>query len=86
VRLGTDNFPAATRLLREANFLAEERDGSLIALNPGVATHQVVSLLVGRGVPVHEIAPVEETLENFYLSLMNAHRQTSPQPDVLPPS
>lgn len=86
VRLGTDDFPAATRLLREAKLLAEERDGSLISLNPGVATHHVVSLLVGRGLPVHEIAPVEETLENFYLSLMNAHRQSPPQTDVLPPS
>jgi hypothetical protein len=35
-----------------------------------VATDQVVRLLVERGIPVFEIAPQEETLEDFYLALM----------------
>ena len=34
----------------------------------------MVRLLVERGIAVHEIAPVEETLEDFYLSLMNGQR------------
>ena len=31
--------------------------------------------LAKRGMPVHEIAPVEETLEGFYLSLMNRQKE-----------
>ena len=53
--------------LREAQLITDERDGKLIALSPGVGTDQVVRLLVERGMPVYEIAPVEETLEDFYL-------------------
>jgi hypothetical protein len=34
----------------------------------------VVKLLVERGQPVYEIAPAEETLEAFYLSLMNRQK------------
>jgi hypothetical protein len=30
---------------------------------------------VERGMPVYEIAPVEETLEDFYLSLMNGQKE-----------
>jgi len=30
---------------------------------------------VERGMPVYEIAPVEDTLEDFYLSLMNGQKQ-----------
>ena len=37
-------------------------------------TDQVVRLLVERGMAVYEITPVEETLEDFYLSLMNEQR------------
>ena len=37
----------------------------------GAGSDQVVRLLVERGIAVHEIAPMEETLEEFYLSLMN---------------
>ena len=54
----------------------EERDGQLVALAANVATDQVVRLLVERGMPVFEIAPHEETLENFYLRLMKGNGQT----------
>jgi hypothetical protein len=33
-----------------------------------------VRLLVERGFPVYEIAPVEPTLEDFYLTLMNGQK------------
>ena len=32
-------------------------------------------LLVERGMAVYEIAPVEDTLEDFYLSLMNGQKE-----------
>jgi ABC-2 type transport system ATP-binding protein len=70
VRLRAGNFAQATALLREANLIAEERDGMLIRPAAGVGTNQIVDCLVARRQPVFEIAPEEETLENFYLALM----------------
>ena len=58
-------------LLHQAQLITQERDGNLISLRDGVGTDQVVRLLVERGMSVYEITPVEETLEDFYLSLMN---------------
>jgi ABC-2 type transport system ATP-binding protein len=84
VRLKTGDFPSAVGVLREAQFIKQERDGQFIALNPGVGTDQVVRLLVERSMPVYEIAHEEETLESFYLTLMNGGR--SAPPPVLPGS
>ena len=74
IRLKAGDFGLAVRQLREAQLITQERDGHLIALGPGVGTDQVVRLLVERGTAVYEITPVEETLEDFYLSLMNEQR------------
>ncbi len=75
VRLKTGDFAAAVRELRQAQFIQADRDGLLIALQPGIGTDQVVKLLVGLGMPVYEIAREEQTLEGFYLSLMNDQRE-----------
>ncbi len=75
IRLRAGDFARAVRELRQAQLITQDRDGRLIALGPGVGTDQVVRLLVERGLSVHEIAPVEETLEDFYLSLMNGQRE-----------
>ncbi len=75
VRLRTDNFSRAEALLRRRNLIADTRDGQFIALSPGAGTDQVVRALVGEDLPVYEIAPEEQTLEAFYLSLMNNRRQ-----------
>jgi ABC-2 type transport system ATP-binding protein len=69
-RLRTGDFAAATTLLRSARLINEVRDGQFITLSDGVGNDQVVRLLVEKGMPVYEIAPQEETLENFYLKLM----------------
>jgi ABC-2 type transport system ATP-binding protein len=74
IRLRTGDFGLAAKELSQAKLITQERDGKLIALSKGVGTDQVVRLLVERGMPVYEIAPVEETLEDFYLSLMNEHK------------
>jgi len=75
IRLKTGDFGLAVKELRQAQLITQERDGNLIALREGAGTDQVVRLLVERGMPVYEIAPVEETLEDFYLSLMNGQKE-----------
>ncbi len=75
IRLRTGDFGRAVRELRQAQLITDERDGHLISLSPGAATDQVVRLLVERGISVYEIAPMEPTLEDFYLSLMNGQRE-----------
>lgn len=77
VRLNVGDFALATKALRDAGLIAEQRDGQFVTLAQGIGTDQVVRLLVERGIPVYEIAREEETLEQFYLGLMNNGRQTS---------
>lgn len=76
IRLKTGDFGLAVKELRAAQLITQERDGNLIALSKGAGTDQVVRLLVKRGLSVYEIAPVEETLEGFYLSLMNGQKES----------
>ena len=78
IRLKAGDFDQAIKVLRGADLIQDSRDGELIALRPGVGTDQVVQLLVQRGLPVFEIAPQEQTLESFYLSLMNNERDGNP--------
>jgi ABC-2 type transport system ATP-binding protein len=75
IRLRAGDFGLAVQRLREAQLITDERDGHLIALGPGIGTDQVVRLLAGQGMSVYEIAPVEDTLEDFYLSLMNGQKE-----------
>ncbi len=70
VRLRAGNFAEAAKILLESGLIVRERDGQFILPAAGVGTNQVVERLVQRRQPVFEIAPKEETLENFYLSLM----------------
>jgi ABC-2 type transport system ATP-binding protein len=70
VRLRAGNFAEAAKILLESGLIARERDGQFILPAEGVGTDQVVERLVERRQPVYEIAPVEETLEDFYLTLM----------------
>lgn len=71
VRLKADDFGRAVTTLRSAGLIEDVRDGQLIALPTGVGTDQVVRALVEKGLSVYEIARQEETLEDFYLRLMN---------------
>jgi ABC-2 type transport system ATP-binding protein len=71
VRLKTGDFELAAGALRDARLIADTRDGQFISLQPGIGADRVVQLLVQRGLPVYEIAPEQETLESFYLRLMN---------------
>jgi ABC-2 type transport system ATP-binding protein len=75
VRLKVGDFASAVKELREAKLITGERDGQFVALEPNAGTDQLVRLLVGKGMPVYEIALAEETLERFYLSLMNEQKE-----------
>lgn len=71
VRLKAGDFAASVNILREAQLVVDERDGQFIALKEDIGTDRVIRLLVDRGMPVFEIAPDRESLESFYLELMN---------------
>jgi ABC-2 type transport system ATP-binding protein len=71
VRLKVGDFASAVTELREARFITHERDGQFVVLGENVGTDQVVRHLVQHGMPVYEIARAEESLEGFYLGLMN---------------
>jgi hypothetical protein len=47
-----------------------------------VGTDRVVRCMVERGLPVYEIAPEEETLESFYLSLMREQKEFGSTPQL----
>ncbi|MEW6306009.1 MAG: ABC transporter ATP-binding protein [Verrucomicrobiota bacterium] len=82
VRLQTDDFGKAAQLLREAKLISDARDGRLVALADGVKTDALVRLLVGRGMPVYEIAREQTTLEGFYLELMQTERKPAQPPPL----
>jgi len=75
VRLKVGDFPSAVSLLRGAQLIKGSREGRLISLDEGVSTDRIVKLLVEHSQPVYEIASEEETLEDFYLGLMNGQRE-----------
>ena len=74
VRLRTNDFAAALRSLRAAGLLNADREGRLLSLAEGIGPDAVVDHLARQGFRVFEIAPHEETLEDFYLSLMGTGR------------
>ena len=80
VRLRTDDFPSASAALRDAGLITEYRDGRLLRLADAVDTGRIVKFLVERQFTIHEITREEETLEGFYLSLMNANRGALTKP------
>jgi len=69
-------------MLRDARLVAHDRDGRLVSLAAGASTAQVVRHLVESGMSVFEIAPVEQTLEEFYLDLMKPRSNHPPKPDA----
>lgn len=70
-RLKVDNFKAAAGVLRQAGLIEEERGNDSVALKAGTGSDQLVRCLVQANIAVYEIAQAQESLENFYLNLMN---------------
>lgn len=75
LRLRVGDFPTAARALLEAGLITADRDEGLIAPAVGVGSDVIVRHLVEHGMPVYEVAPQADTLEGFYLALMNEQRQ-----------
>jgi ABC-2 type transport system ATP-binding protein len=83
-RLKVDDFALAARRLREAGLIQEERNHESVALNPGVGSDQLVRCLVQANIAVFEVAPAQESLEQFYLTLMKGEaKMPEGNPNVL---
>jgi ABC-2 type transport system ATP-binding protein len=70
-RLKVDNFKVAAEVLRQAGLIEEERGDDSVALKAGAGSDQLVRCLVQANIAVYEIAQAQESLESFYLNLMN---------------
>ena len=76
IHLRVNDFESALSLLRREKLITDDRDGKFIELANNVGTDQVVRCLVTNSFSVHQISPHEQTLEEFYLTLMKADRAT----------
>jgi len=75
VKLRVSDFPEAVRLLTLEKLIVEHRDGGLISLTEHTQTDRIVRCLVQNNISVFEITPQEQTLEHFYLSLMQSKNE-----------
>lgn len=78
VRLHVGDFAKATASLQADKLITDTRNGALVALADGVKTDALVRRLVVLDIPVFAISPEEETLESFYLNLMQDSRAAKP--------
>src|SRR5687768_15946978 len=72
IRLRVGDFDAAVKELREARLIAGATGVDCVELADNADTPQIVKRLVELGMPVFEVTPVRQSLEEFYLELMNA--------------
>jgi ABC-2 type transport system ATP-binding protein len=73
LKLRVGDFALAVEKLQQENLITASRNGQLVSLAAGVGVDQVVRRLVELGMSVYEVTPQEETLEEFYLSLMKGN-------------
>jgi hypothetical protein len=71
VRLRVNDFAAAIQGLRAAGCISAAREDGRVCPAPGVETDRLTRWLVEHGFRVFEIASETQSLEAFYLSLMN---------------
>jgi ABC-2 type transport system ATP-binding protein len=79
IALKTPEFVRATALLMERGLIAGSSEGRFLALNDGHSTAEITRVLVSAGIPVEGIWQHEQTLEDFYLSLVKT-------PPPIPPA
>lgn len=77
VMLRTPQFAAATALLRERGIITGSPDRPYIELSEGRTTAEVVKVLVSANMPVDGIWQHDQTLEDFYLSLVKGETAVS---------
>jgi ABC-2 type transport system ATP-binding protein len=70
VRLKTADFAAAAALLQSRGLITGAAEGRFISLREGSTTAAVTAALVGAGFAVEGIWQQEQTLEDFYLTLV----------------
>ena len=80
IALKTPEFAAATALLKERGLIAGSLEGRFLALNEGHSTAEITRVLVSAGIPVEGIWQHEQTLEDFYLNLINSNHD-KPNPN-----
>ena len=74
----TRDFAAATKLLRERGLITATAEERFITLADGRSTAEITQALVSAGIPVEGIWQHEQTVEDFYLSLV--------RPPPIPPT
>jgi ABC-2 type transport system ATP-binding protein len=72
VQLKTPDFAAATVLLRERGIITGSSDEKYIVLGEGRTTAEAAKALVEANIAVEGIWQQDQTLEDFYLSLVKA--------------
>lgn len=70
VLLKTPDFAGATRFLRERAIISGDAEERYISLTEGRGTAEVVAALAGAGFAVEGIWQQDQTLEDFYLTLV----------------
>jgi ABC-2 type transport system ATP-binding protein len=75
VNLKTPNFAAATKLLHERGLIRATAEERFITLTDGRSTAEITQALVSAGIPVEGIWQHEQTVEDFYLGLINRQRE-----------
>jgi ABC-2 type transport system ATP-binding protein len=75
VALKINNFANATRLLRERGLITATAEERFITLAEGRSTAEITQVLVAAGIAVEGIWQHEQTVEDFYLGLINRQRE-----------
>jgi len=75
VALKTPDFVGATRLLRERGLITDTAEERFITLAEGRSTAEITQALVSAGLAVEGIWQHEQTVEDFYLELVNRRRE-----------
>ena len=75
VNLKTPEFATATALLRERGLITATAEERFITLADGHSTAEVTQALVASGIAVEGIWQHEQTVEDFYLGLINRQRE-----------
>jgi ABC-2 type transport system ATP-binding protein len=75
VALKTPDFSAATQLLRERGLISATAGEKFITLADGHSTAEITQTLVAAGIAVEGIWQHEQTVEDFYLNLVNQQRE-----------
>ena len=75
VALKTSDFAAAEKILRARNLIIATAEGKFITLAEGRSTAEITQTLVAAGLAVEGIWQHEQTVEDFYLGLINQQRE-----------